>query len=204
MIDEINTLQSIRDAGMKEFLNKGFHNASQRNIVKDAGVTTGAFYGYFSSKEALFAALVEEHAAAVMACFVKAQENFEKIPKENQAENMVSTTGPCIEEMIDYIYDNYDYFKLLICCADGTAYEDFVHNMVEIEVESTYRFMDVLKEMGRKVPQIDRGLCHILCSGMFGGMFEVIVHDMPKENVKHYVKQLMEFHHAGWEKIMGL
>lgn len=204
MLDEKNTLENIRRAGMKEFLNKGFYHASLRNIVKDAGVTTGAFYGYFSSKEALFAALVEEHAATVMACFVKAQESFEKIPKEEQAENMTNITAPCVEEMIDYIYDNYDYFKLLICCADGTAYEDFVHNMVEIEVESTYRFIDVLRETGKEVPDIDKGLCHILCSGMFGGMFEMIVHDMPKENVKRYVKQLMEFHHAGWEKIMGL
>ena len=37
---------------MAEFLDKGFQGASLRQIVKNAGVTTGAFYGYFSSKEA--------------------------------------------------------------------------------------------------------------------------------------------------------
>lgn len=40
-------------AAMEEFLNKGFQNTSLRQIVKTAGVTTGAFYGYFSSKDAL-------------------------------------------------------------------------------------------------------------------------------------------------------
>ena len=31
---------------------QGLSRASLRQIVKNAGVTTGAFYGYFSSKEA--------------------------------------------------------------------------------------------------------------------------------------------------------
>ena len=50
MPDENNTLERIISAGAAEFLSKGFQRASLRNIVKDAGVTTGAFYGYFSSK----------------------------------------------------------------------------------------------------------------------------------------------------------
>ena len=51
------TLEKIHQTATAEFLEKGFQGASLRNIVKSAGVTTGAFYGYYSSKEALFAAL---------------------------------------------------------------------------------------------------------------------------------------------------
>ena len=65
------TLARIRQAAMQEFLDKGFQGASLRQIVKNAGVTTGAFYGYFSSKEALFNALVEPHAAALMGKFME-------------------------------------------------------------------------------------------------------------------------------------
>ena len=57
------TLEKIQQAALAEFLDKGFLGASLRQIVKNAGVTTGAFYGYFSSKEALFNAIVEPHAA---------------------------------------------------------------------------------------------------------------------------------------------
>ena len=46
------TLEKIQEAALTEFLDKGFQGASLRQIVKNAGVTTGAFYGYFSSKEA--------------------------------------------------------------------------------------------------------------------------------------------------------
>ncbi|MDE6602502.1 MAG: TetR/AcrR family transcriptional regulator, partial [Lachnospiraceae bacterium] len=57
---EQTTLNLILSAAMEEFLEKGFKSASLRNIVKTAGVTTGAFYGYYDSKEDLFEALVSE------------------------------------------------------------------------------------------------------------------------------------------------
>ena len=70
------TLENIEQAALAEFLDKGFQGASLRQIVKNAGVTTGAFYGYFSSKEALFASIVEPHAAALMGRFMEAQLSF--------------------------------------------------------------------------------------------------------------------------------
>lgn len=43
----------------QEFLQAGYRYANLRNICKAAGVTTGAFYFSFSSKEALFSAILE-------------------------------------------------------------------------------------------------------------------------------------------------
>ena len=40
------TLEKIQQAAMEEFSEKGFQGASLRQIVKQAGVTTGALYGY--------------------------------------------------------------------------------------------------------------------------------------------------------------
>ena len=42
-----DTLEKIQQAALEEFSEKGFQGASLRQIVKYAGVTTGAFYGYF-------------------------------------------------------------------------------------------------------------------------------------------------------------
>jgi len=201
--DESTTLKNIHRAAMEEFLGKGFRDASLRQIVKNAGVTTGAFYGYFSSKEALFASIVEPHAAAVMGRFMTTQTDFAGLPKEEQPAHMGKESAQCVDWMIDYIYDHYEPFKLLICCSDGTAYEHFVHSMVEIEVEYTFRYIDVLKSLGRDVPEIDKELCHMIASGMFDGMFEVVRHDMPKDRAKQFITQLREFYTAGWLKIMG-
>ena len=43
--------QNILSAAKAKFFEKDFNSTSFRNIVKTAGVTTSAFYGYFSGKE---------------------------------------------------------------------------------------------------------------------------------------------------------
>ena len=203
MEEHNDTLARIHQAAMDEFLTKGFVDASLRQIVKNAGVTTGAFYGYYSSKEALFAALVEPHAAAVMGMFMRAQTDFSELPEIEQPSHVGVESRNCAIEMLSYVYQHFDAFKLLICKAQGTSYENFIHNMVEIEVESTQRFIEVLERQGRNLPQLDSQICHIIASGMFHGIFEVVAHDMPQERAMRYVRQLQDFYLAGWQSIMG-
>ena len=198
----MTTLEKIHQSATKEFLKKGFRQASLRTIVRNAGLTTGAFYGYYSSKEALFAALVEPCAATVMKKFMEAQEAFFELEQQVQPEHLGVESGECVTWMMEYIYDNYDTFKLIFCCSDGTSYEKFLHNMVEIEVESTYRFIQNMESIGKKIPNIDRHLIHIITSGMFGGLAEIVIHDMPREDAQIYVGQLQEFYTAGWKKIL--
>ena len=200
---EKTTQEQILAAAKAEFLAKGFQAASLRQIVKNAGVTTGAFYGYFSSKEAVYAALVEPHAAAVMGRFMQAQTEFAALPKAEQPGHMGQESAACISWVIDYVYANYGEFKILICCSEGTPYEHFIHNMAEIEVEYTFRYIQVLQELGRSVQEPDKDLCHMIASGMFDGMFEIVRHDMPKERAQAFIAQLRDFYLAGWQKIMG-
>ena len=83
---EKSTLSAIHKAATDEFLEKGFKTASLRKIVKTAGVTTGAFYGYYDSKEELFEALVGEHYDYFINEYKKAQEKFAEL---EIAENFV-------------------------------------------------------------------------------------------------------------------
>ena len=197
------TLENIQRAALAEFSEKGFLGASLRQIVKRAGVTTGAFYGYFSSKEALFASIVEPHAAALMGRFMEAQTFFAELPEEQQPEHMGVESSSYLHWMVDYICSHREPVKLLLTRAEGTSYEHFVHNMVEVEVESTLQYLDVLRRLGRIVPELDRQLCHIVASGMFNGIFEVVVHDMAHDKALRYVDQLRDFYTAGWLKLMG-
>lgn len=197
------TLEKIQQAALTEFLDKGFLSASLRQIVKNAGVTTGAFYGYFSCKEALFASIVEPHVAALMGRFMEAQTSFAGRPEAEQPEHMGEDSESCLDWMVDYICQNREPVKLLLCRAEGTGYESFVHNMVEVEVEYTLRYMEVLRRLGRRVPTLSRSLCHIIASGMFNGLFEVVIHDMPYEQALRDVKQLRAFYTAGWLELVG-
>ena len=204
MIGEESTLNSILSSAQAEFLQHGYRGASLRSIVKNAGVTTGAFYGYFPSKEALFEALVGQHAKVFLDKFNEAQEGFRELPAHEQLENMGRISGDCMEWMLDYMYEHIPQFKLLLCCAEGTKYENFLHHLVEIEEEGTHDFIKILESLGYHPKHIDNQLEHILISGMFSGFFETIIHDMPKAQSEQYIKELREFYTAGWMKIMGL
>lgn len=59
------TLRAILDAAAVEFGTRGFHDTSIVAITSRAGVALGSFYTYFSSKDALFRALVSDMSAQV-------------------------------------------------------------------------------------------------------------------------------------------
>lgn len=191
-------------AAQKEFLRKGFHDASLRDIVRDAGVTTGAFYGYFSNKESLFSALVEPSASKVIERFSKSVKDFEDIPQDEQIRRLHEPPIDYLDWLIDYIYGHYDSFKLLICCSGGTFYADFIHRLTEAEIHATERFISRLLARGIDVPPLDRQFLHIITSGMFSAVCEVVIHDMPRQQALRYASLLCTFYHAGWSKVFGL
>lgn len=204
MPDEENTLSRILSSAKQEFMEKGFLNASLRNIVKNAGVTTGAFYRYYDSKQALFSALVDEHAKYVLDLFNNTVDDFEKLPGDTQTEQMLDTSSFCLAKLLDYVYDHYDAFKLLVKCAEGTSYADFTHQLVVREVDSTYTYMKTLTKMGYELEPLNKNLVHIIASGLFAGIFEVVVHDMPKKEAKEYLAQFHRFYSAGWSELLNI
>lgn len=202
-VAELTTLESIHRAAKEEFLAKGFKSASLRNIVKTAGVTTGAFYGYYDSKERLFEALVGKQYDTMMTCYRKAQEDFAKLPKAKQLDCMSEISGACMSEMLLYAYENLDEFKLILCCSEGTRFAGMVDEMVEVEIKGTHDYQDVLNALGRPSPRLDPRLEHILITGMFNAFFELVIHEMPLQEAENYLQELREFYTAGWLKIMG-
>ena len=197
------TLERIHQAARREFLERGFRASSLRNIVKEAGLTTGAFYGYYKSKEDLFEALVGEHYRWILRRFREAQQEFANLPRERQPEVMGDISGLCMFDMLHYAYRNLESFKLILCCSEGTRFSGLVDEMVEIEVEATHAYLGVLEELGRPAPQIDLRLEHILITGMFHTFFELIIHEMPLPEAENYVREMTLDRVFGWMKIMG-
>ena len=44
----------------------------------------------------------------------------------------------------------------------------------------------------------------MLSSAMFNGMFEVVSHDLSREDAFDYICQLQRFFNAGWDCLLGL
>lgn len=201
---EQDTREKIHTAARREFLEKGFQSASLRNIVKLAGVTTGAFYGYYKSKEELFEALTGEQAEYVLQLFDTTLDRFDRLAGEEQTRQMTDISGDAMCQLLDYIYDHSEAFKLLILCAEGTKYADFIHQLVVKETTSTFAYIETLRQMGVPVKPVNQKLIHMVSSGLFTGIFETVVHDMPKGEATEYLMQLRSFWTAGWEQLLGV
>ena len=203
MMPPESTLARIHQAARSEFREKGFQGASLRNIVKSVGMTTGAFYGYYKSKEALFEALVGAHYRYLVGRFCQAQKEFARLPRDRQPEVLGDFSGACMFDMLHYAYDHLEECQLLLCAAEGTQFAGLVDKMVQIKTDATHDYMEVLEELGRPVPEIDLRLEHILITGMFRTFFELIIHAMPLPEAENYLREMRTFYTAGWMKIMG-
>ena len=197
------TLLRILDEAKKEFMAKGYQKASLRNIVKQAGLTTGAFYGYFKNKEQLFDALVGKQYNDILNMYNDRLNQFFNLTPEEQMNNMVNITYECMIQLKDYMYDNYDAVKMILTCSEGTKYKDLVHHMAEMDTQATRDFAKSMGSVSCEAKPVNPILEHILTSGMFAGYFELIIHDVKREDADEYINQLLEFYSAGWGKIMG-
>ncbi|PJI94673.1 TetR/AcrR family transcriptional regulator [Luteimicrobium subarcticum] len=59
----------ILDAARARFARDGFHQTSMDDVIREAGLSAGAVYGYFPSKTALVHAVVDDALARVLRAF---------------------------------------------------------------------------------------------------------------------------------------
>ena len=151
-----DTKQLILDTAKKEFMEKGYNDASVRSIAKQAGLTTGAIFRYFPDKESLFAALVSPVADHMLDLYRKGGERGFDSLTNGHPENMWNISDEVISVLVEYIFANKDAFYLLISQSAGSAYESFVDQLIEEEEKQTYAFQQKMIRQGYSCRQIGR------------------------------------------------
>lgn len=201
-MEESTTLQRIREAAREEFLAKGYKSAALRKIAEKAEVTTGALYGYFPDKMSIFKSMVDEPASGLVKWFSGVQREFSEMPPDYKETRMHEHVDRKVTEFMDYIYDNFDAFKLIICCSEGTEYANYIDVLADIEVEYTKRYLDMLVLEGVMKEEVEESFMHIVENAYFSSIFETVKHDMEREKAKHYIERLTGFFSAGWDTLL--
>ena len=109
---------------------------------------------------------------------------FEELSADEQTRNMSGTSSEGMDQMIDYIYDHYDNFRLLLKCGDSGKFEDFIHNMVEREVEASQKYMKAMCDAGIEFPAVSKSLMHMIYTGFFSSVLQIIEDNISYR--KHY------------------
>lgn len=130
--------------------------------------------------------------------------DFEVLSAEYQTDHMTASSDDGIEQIVDYVYDNYDNFRLLLKCGDSGKYADFIHNMLDRDAQSTLCYMQTLKTVGMDVPFVGEDLLHMISTGFFSAVFQIIEHDIDKSVAKANIAGLKEFQTGGWKRLLGI
>ena len=193
--------EAVLECAKKEFLEKGYKDASLRTIAQEAGTSTSSIYTRFGDKEGLFSAIVEPVVTEMRNMFLEIQENFHQLDDAIQEAEMEQYTSLHQMELLDYIYDHFDEFRLLLSGAEGTQFACFLDELVDIEVDYTYKYMKVIGCESVKSGLVTEDFIHIIVTAYFNGMFEVVRHNMSKVDAVKYVKLLNRYHMQGFSTV---
>lgn len=190
--------ERIIEAAKREFLENGYTDASLRTIATAADTSTNSIYVRFGDKEGLFSAIVEPVLNEMIERFIKIQEDFHQMKQETQIEIMPKYADGGTAELVDYMYEHLDEFRLLLDASYGTRFHNFVDELVRIEVEYTYKYMEIAGYPIKCGNAMTEKLLHIVTTSRFESIFEVIRHGMSREEAAEYIDLLSGYHRQGF------
>lgn len=195
------THQKILESAMKHFTEVGFRDASIRNICHDAGVTNGAFYLHFKSKEELFSALVDEAINGFMQAY-DGYADFEVNSKEDLV-GLFSSSYSSIEALLHYVYQHGAQFILVLRCSQGTEYEGFVDRMVSEETCNTMKYLESCRAFMEHPENISDRIAEIFADMAIRHAFDAFVRGVPEEDNVRETRLASTFCIAGYRDILG-
>jgi len=201
--DKAETYRKIIPAAKAEFLEKGFEQASLREIAARAGMSAAGLYRHFADKEALFAALVDPLMRELEEVYLSIRTRDYAHLETGSLDEMWRNSAE-ITYFLDLIYDHFEEFKLLLCRSAGTRYENFIHDLVMLEQRETLDYMEAARKQGVPVWEIEPRELHLLLSAYVSAIFEVVAHDFSKDEAAHYLSTLQAFFYPGWRAVLGL
>ena len=192
-IQDKNIDPKIIKFGKEEFLNKGFEKASIRNICRNANVTTGAFYTRYKNKDELFLDIVSDTLDKINV-MMYSEDDMPTFSQDQDGKTDIGwiLTDQASSEIMDFIYDNYDDFRLLLCCASGSSCEDFLHIFIDKSTELVFDYFNNIKDVKFELIANKEEL-HLIYTSFWTAVFEPVIHEFSREQALRYSKILSRF-----------
>lgn len=141
-------------------------------IAAEAETSTNSIYVRFKDKGGMFAAVVEPVSEEFMSRFMNVQEAFHAFGSEIQCREVGQYSADGNLGMVDYIYDHFDEFRLLLDTSHGTKFHDFVDRLVSMEGEYTWKWMEVTGSHLEPEGDLTSELYHMMATAYFEGFLK--------------------------------
>ena len=196
--DKTATYEKIIRCMKEEFLTFGYEKASLNRVPAKVGITTAGLYKHFKNKEDMFFSLVKDTLDAFHSVAASSTHQMETETEYNPFDDDWAMFW------VDFIYKHYVGVKLLICCSKGSAYENFEEDLIRKEAEANKEYADILRASGKMKKEISDMQWHILATAYVHLIFEVVRHDMTREEAIDHMQFVRDLLYPGWRQIYGL
>lgn len=194
------TRELVLKSARKQFLEKGFQGASIRKIASDAGVTYGALYGYFGSKEELFYALTDPLIGRIMKKLDDIEAAMLALPAEKRLLGMSDVFTVRLPELVELIFEDREIVNLVIGGAKGTKYENFMSELVKRDARAISAAAENSATPG--VQLFDGQTLEILMEGYMAALFHLIVSGRDQQTVCQSMEIFARIYAAGMLALM--
>lgn len=200
--------EKIIQSAKEEFLTYGYKDASINRIAKNAGATSGAIYIRYKNKEEIFHSLVDSAMNGMLEEFNRYKGKYSELGKNQSWDELNQLDQEIFDWIIDYMYDHYDEFKLLICKSNGSAVSTFANDLIHFKFQKTYEFMEniivpIINNSNKVLDSpITKEEIALLSSAQYHSLFEIIDHDYPKEAAKKYLTTLRQIYVNGMKDLL--
>ena len=183
----------IERASLEEFYQKGFENASMREIAKKAQISTSNLYNYFESKEELFYEITDEIYQKINNLFFQLI-NAEKVvgvPKffEQITDRITKPIGELIKK---YRLE----FLIILEKSQGSRYENYKEELVEV-IEQHF-IKDIQSKRDTQIKQLtDTFIMHIIARNLLETLIEISKHYKNDKWVDYNIDLFLKYHLNG-------
>lgn len=186
--DRENSKELIIREGKQEFLKYGYKGASLRNICKQAGVTTGAFYFQFENKEQLLDEILRPVITYFSAMVQKStMEEFEG----------ESSSADGDEQMLEMLWNYKEECQIFLEGTAGTAYEKVFE---ELQEGLRQGFLLFFGKYG--ISDVDEKLLDVIVRMRVESYLTIIRKEYTLEETKKLARQIGIYCDAGFEALV--
>lgn len=202
MKNEKETKEKLLLCAKQEFMEKGYNKASLRNICKNAGVTTGALYFFFTGKEDLFASLVQKPLDMLYAVMMKHyQEEILQLQNGALGKEDYSEDEETANQIIHYLYQYKKEFQLILTKSQGSCFENSLDRFVAI-TEQHYRIIaDKIAET-RNFKKMDNYMIHWMAHMHMDVFVHMITHEISEKEAIFHMSLIIKYLTCGWNGML--
>lgn len=192
-----HTLDSkIIEAAKAEFMLHGFRKASLQKISDRAGITTGALYTRYKSKDDLFCSLIAESFSEVKDKLSGLRNNYEDAQTTHSAEAILAAIRNEEKMFLDLLFDYYDECVLFFCKSDGSSIEAALHQMMENKSKETIAYIKSLANV-----EIDYDGIEMIMTESSQYYRSILEKGYDKEKAVSCMETVYQFMEAGWKAL---